>query len=150
MAEKYVSAERVIHASPEKIFDLLARPRGHLEIDGSGTVKDVQDDTPERLELGAKFGMKMKIGLPYPITNTVIEFEENRRIAWWHPAHNIWRYELTPQADGSTLVKETFDYSQGRGGFLLGTIGFVKKNEKGIQATLARLAQVVEAPTPGS
>ena len=28
------------------------------------------------------FGMSMKMGLPYSMTSEVIEFEENRRIAW--------------------------------------------------------------------
>ena len=31
---------------------------------------------------GSTFGMSMKVGIPYSMTNTVVEFEENRRIAW--------------------------------------------------------------------
>ena len=36
------TVERVIPAPPEKIFDLLADPRRHRDIDGSGTVRDAK------------------------------------------------------------------------------------------------------------
>ena len=65
----------------DKIFDLLADPARHRDIDGSGTVRDSKD-SPQRLSLGATFGMSMKVDVSYSMSNTVIEFEENRRIAW--------------------------------------------------------------------
>jgi uncharacterized protein YndB with AHSA1/START domain len=117
------SAERVIPAPPEKIFDLLADPSRHREIDGSGTVRDAKGGS-ERLALGSQFGMAMKMGLPYSMVSEVIEFEENRRIAWQtRPPSSfgakfgggrIWRYELEP-VDGGTLVRETWDISQEAG-----------------------------------
>ncbi|MFZ4717933.1 MAG: SRPBCC family protein [Ilumatobacteraceae bacterium] len=112
------SVERFIPAPAEAIFDLLADPARHSEIDGSGTVRGSDS---QRLALGSTFGMKMKWGIPYSMTSTVIEFEENRRIAWQpRPSFalarkfaggRIWRYELEPQ-DGGTLVRETWDISQ--------------------------------------
>ena len=81
MANDVETVERVIPAPPDKIFDLLADPRRHPEIDGSGSVKRVKAG-PERLALGAKFGMAMKLGVPYSMESEVIEFDENRRIAW--------------------------------------------------------------------
>jgi hypothetical protein len=42
-------------------------------MDGSGMVKGVIKG-PAQLYLGAKFGMKMKLGIPYVIKNQVIEF----------------------------------------------------------------------------
>lgn len=117
-----VSAERVVAAPPERVFELLADPRRHSEFDGSGTVKDAVDG-PARLSKGAVFGMNMRIGAPYQMTNTVVEFEENRRIAWQpRPAiglarlvvgGRIWRYELEP-VDGGTRVRETWDISHER------------------------------------
>lgn len=113
------SVERVIPASAEAIFALLADPRRHKDIDGSGTVRNAKK-LPDQLALGATFGMSMKLGVPYSMTSTVIEFEPNRRIAWqtWAPGigkglagGRIWRYELEP-ADGGTLVRETWDISQ--------------------------------------
>ena len=77
-----ISVERVIAAAPEAIFDLLTAPAKHALIDGSGTVVEAKSDAPSRLALGSKFGMSMKIGLPYSMVSTVVEYEENRRIAW--------------------------------------------------------------------
>jgi uncharacterized protein YndB with AHSA1/START domain len=117
------SAERVIPAAPEKIFDLLADPSRHREIDGSGTVRDAKAGS-ERLRLGSQFRMSMKVVVPYSMSNTVIEFEENRRIAWqtllsvsWGAklgGGRIWRYVLEP-VDGGTLVREVWDISQEAG-----------------------------------
>jgi uncharacterized protein YndB with AHSA1/START domain len=114
------SAERVIPAPPEKIFDLLADPSHHPEIDGSGTVRSAKSGS-ERLTLGSTFGMSMKMGISYSMSNTVIEFEENRRIAWqtlpsvsWGAKFGggrIWSYELEP-LDGGTRVREVWDISQ--------------------------------------
>ena len=114
------SVERFIPAPADVIFDLLAHPSRHREIDGSGTVREASgDDT--RLTLGAKFGMSMKWGVPYSLTSTVVEFEEGRRIAWqprpsfklarFLAGGRIWRYELEPK-DGGTLVRETWDIRQ--------------------------------------
>jgi uncharacterized protein YndB with AHSA1/START domain len=57
------TVERVIAAPPEKIFDLLADPRRHRDIDGSGTVHEAKN-APERLALGSTFGMSMRVGIP--------------------------------------------------------------------------------------
>jgi hypothetical protein len=142
MANKSVSAQLVIKASPEKIFDLLADPAKHSLIDGSGSVKAGRPGNPKRLSLGAKFSMDMRIKLPYRISNTVVEFEENRRIAWCHYAHNIWRYELEP-VDGGTRVTETSDFSNVRGAWLIARMGYPKKNQAAMESTLERLAQVM-------
>ena len=116
-----VTVERIIPAAPEAIFDLLADPSRHPEIDGSGTVREAKGGS-ERLGLGSTFGMSMKMGLPYSMVSTVIEFDENRRIAWQttgptaigkHVGGRIWRYELEP-VDGGSLVTETWDLSQER------------------------------------
>ena len=64
----------------------------HREIDGSGTVRDPKGD-PQRLELGSSFGMSMKMGMPYSMVSTVIEYDENRRLAWQtHGPTAIGRY----------------------------------------------------------
>ena len=94
MADRVVSVSRVIKAPSEVIFDLLADPTRHADFDGSGTVQEVRGDT-QRLALGSKFGMDMKMGpMPYRISSTVKEFEENRLIAWAHLGRHRWRYEL--------------------------------------------------------
>ncbi len=144
-----VSVERVVHATPERVFDLLADPRRHREIDGSGTVRDAVEG-PERLSKGAVFGMKMKAGAAYQMTNTVVEFEEGRRIAWQpRPTQSvaaraiggrIWRYELEP-VEGGTRVRETWDTSQERLPLLIRPLaGITRRN---MAKTLERLEAAV-------
>jgi uncharacterized protein YndB with AHSA1/START domain len=115
------SVERVIPAPAAAIFALLADPRQHKDFDGSGMVRDAKN-LPDTLELGAKFGMSMRLGIPYSMVSTVIEFEPDRVIAWqtFPPGHahrlaggRIWRYELEP-VEGGTLVRETWDISKER------------------------------------
>jgi uncharacterized protein YndB with AHSA1/START domain len=147
------SVERVIPAPPEKIFALLADPAKHPVIDGSGSVKDPKGST-ERLELGAKFGMHMKMGLPYSMESTVIEFDEGRRIAWQSRppgfgrhfgGGRIWRYELEP-VDGGTRVRESWDISEEVGGskWLVGLDGARKRTRESMTKTLERIEEIVK------
>ncbi len=152
MAEDVVTAERFITAPPEKIFDLLADPTRHPEIDGSGTVRKVRGRrTPERLSLGATFGMQMRWGLPYKILNEVVEFEEGRRIAWQaRPpglagrffAGRTWRYELEP-VEGGTLVRESWDLSTDHQRAFLRLGGLPERTRRNMEATLRRLEELV-------
>ena len=112
------SVERVIPAPADAIFALLADPTRHHDIDGSGSVRDAKEPS-QRVKLGDKFGMQMKAGIPYSMVSTVIEFEDDRRIAWQSrppgvfgkiSGGRIWRYELEP-VDGGTRVRETWDIS---------------------------------------
>ena len=106
--ERILSAQIEIAAPPEVIFDILIQPRRHAEIDGSRSVQGIIDG-PERLALGNTFKVRMRIRVNYWVTNTVLEFESNRRITWAHLLGNRWTYELTPLASGGTLVRETND-----------------------------------------
>lgn len=107
----FTAGARITIAAPaEKIFGTLADPRQHQRFDGSGTISYLVKG-PDRLFLGAVFGMQMRIKLPYRIKNTVVRFEENRLITWAHLMKWQWSYELTPIADGKTLVIERFDAS---------------------------------------
>ena len=130
-----VFAERTISASPQEVFDLLADPHMHKVFDGSGTVRDPHGKYPARLSLGAKFGMNMRIVLPYPMTNTVVEFEEGRRIGWRHFGGHVWRYVLTPEGNG-TRLREEFDYSTNRSRPMLKAMNAVERNEQSILTTL--------------
>ena len=73
-----VRSTRVIPADAAAVFDLLVNPAEHSRIDGSGSVRGAQSGTPQRLSLGAKFGMQMRMGAPYKIVNEVVELEEGR------------------------------------------------------------------------
>jgi hypothetical protein len=106
-------------------------------------------DTPSRVALGDTFGMSMKMGIPYSMVNTVIEYEENRRLAWqtrppgWMArmfAGRIWRYELEP-VEGGTLVRESWDLSEEKGKGLVWRGR--DKTRANMEATLARIEQLV-------
>jgi hypothetical protein len=101
-------AQIEINASAKKIFDFIIQPKNHSIIDGSGMVKGKLSG-PEKLYLGAKFGMKMRRGIPYVISNQVVEYKENSAIAWRHLLHNVWRYQLEQITDSKTLVIESWD-----------------------------------------
>lgn len=137
---KIVSHSIVVPAPAQEIFNLLADPRRHSEIDGSGSVKAAKINAPERLSLGAKFGMDMKIGLPYKITNEVVEFEESKQIGWRHFGGHIWRYILEP-VDGGTKVTEQFDWNTNKSPLFLKLMNAVENNGKSIQKTLDNLVK---------
>lgn len=144
MASRSVTGHRTIQAPQSRIFDLLANPSRHIEIDGSGSVQATKGEVPQRLSMGATFGMSMKRGAAYSVKNVVVAFEEDREIAWQHGAGGIWRYRLSP-AEGGTLVSESFEYD-GLRGRAIALMGFPAKNKQAIDATLVRLAEVMEQP----
>jgi hypothetical protein len=139
------SAQIVVNADPATVFDVLADPRQHSLFDGSGTVKG-RIAGPPRLYLGARFAMRMRWGAPYLIRSRVVEFDEDRRIAWRHPARHIWRYELAP-VDGGTQVTESFDYSQTPAARVFERVGIPDHNQESIEATLQQLKVLVESRT---
>jgi hypothetical protein len=155
MGDTVVSVERVIHAPAASIFAIVAYASRHAEIDGSGSVKGTKEDAPERLGLGSSFGMSMKLGVPYTMKNTVIEFEQDRRIAWQTVlagplgrfiGGRIWRYELTETPEG-TKVTETWDVTQDKQRFMLARGPVGKQTAAAMTKTLARLAELTETET---
>ena len=123
-----LSISRSIAAPAAVLFTHLTRPADHPAIDGSGLVRG--SDHEVLSGVGDVFEMKMCNDFlgDYVIENHVVEFERDRRVAW-EPvlketdrpeaqtnigvkAHLRWRWELSPQPDGSTLVTETYDLSR--------------------------------------
>jgi len=137
---RIVSRSTIVSAPAQMIFDLLADPRRHGEIDGSGSIQSAQIDAPERLSLNATFGMQMKIGLSYKITNTVVEFEETKTIAWRHFGGHIWRYILEP-VDGGTKVTEQFDWNKSKSPLVLKLRKSPQENAKSMEKTLENLVK---------
>lgn len=146
MTSREISASTTIDAPPSVVFDILSDPRQHARIDGSGSVGNVID-APDRLRAkGDAFSVHMKIVVPYKITNKVVEYETDRRIAWRHFGAHRWRYVLEPTDDGGTTVTETFDYTRypDLGVKILKTTGSLERNRRGIEATLVRLKRAAE------
>ena len=149
-----VSVERVIDAPADKIFALLADAGKHPIFDGSGTVERTTAPSLP-LSQGTVFAMRMRgrpetLFLPYTMRNTVIEFEENRRIAWqpttlggW-VGGRIWRYQLSPtDTESKTSVREEWDISRDKQKTLLRRGDMPQKAETAMRATLDRIADVL-------
>jgi len=140
------AARITINASTEKIFNLLANPASHQLFDGSGTIQGAISG-PERLFLGAEFGMAMKIKVPYRIKNTVVAFEENKKITWCHLMKWTWCYELVDLGNGQTQVTESFDASDipFYSAWWLKKTGALAHNPKWMAKSLVRLKEICEA-----
>ena len=144
MSARQVSASRVIAAPPGRIFDLLTDPAMHPRIDGSGTVRAVLPGAPTRLELGSRFGMNMKMGSSYKITNTVVEYEPDHVIAWRHLVGHRWRWQLEKSGEDATVVTETFDWSTAHLPAIISLSGFPRRNQRAMERSLQRLADLAE------
>jgi uncharacterized protein YndB with AHSA1/START domain len=154
MHDSVVSTERVIAAPPEAIFDLVADASRHPDIDGSGNVKQVKAGSPERLSLGSTFGMSMHMGIGYSMVNTVVEFEDNRRIAWQarpggvigkFVGGRIWRYELEP-VEGGTRVRESWDISEDHQRSFLRRGKLPEQTRVNMDRTLDRIEELTAPP----
>ncbi|HEV3282358.1 MAG TPA: SRPBCC family protein [Acidimicrobiales bacterium] len=152
-----LTVERMIRASPEAIFDVLADPSRHSLIDGSGMLQGNRGQDLTRLAPGTTFGMSMKMGVRYSTVSTVVEFDENRLIAWQtgpkgrlehFVAGRIWRYELDPRDQG-TLVRESWDITLDHQRTLLKLGGIWSgKTRRDMELTLARLDTLVTSSAP--
>ena len=151
------TVERLIAAPASDIFRIVADVSRHPEIDGSGAVVKPKAGAPQELALGSTFGMSMKAGVPYSMTNTVIEFEQDRRIAWKtvlsgflgrYIGGRIWRYELEP-VEGGTLVKESWDVSEDKQSTFLRRGKLPAATAEGMTKTLDSLAKITEGPSSG-
>jgi hypothetical protein len=130
------------------VFTILTDPAQHAKIDGSTTVRRLRSG-PQRLSLGSTFSMSMRLwGVPYRVTNRVVEFEANRLIAWRHFEPQHWRYELEPSAAG-TRVTESFDYSYWSvpGRLFIRLLRWPERNKRAIDQTLQRLKTMAEDRT---
>jgi len=138
-----VSRSVVVNASVADLFAIVADPRRHHELDGSGTV-GLNIKAPAKLVPGARFSTKMKMfGVPYRITSVVTALKPDELLEWRHPVGHHWRWEFEALTPTTTKVTETFDHSDA--GAIKEALkyyrrtGFVKGNAKAIEATLRRL-----------
>jgi uncharacterized protein YndB with AHSA1/START domain len=146
-----ISVERVVPGSPGQVFDLLVDASKHPSFDGSGTVRQARNGASERLKLGSVFGMSMKVGLPYRTVNEVVEYDENRLIAWqtrgggplkYAIGGRIWRYELIP-VQGGTLVRESWDISQDKLRLVFKRSSLPAMTEKSMARSLKRIERLI-------
>ena len=151
-----VAVSRKIQAPAARIFEVLADPRRHVDIDGSDMLRGAMSDDVITA-VGDVFSMKMymeDVG-DYVMMNYVVEFEPSRRIGWEPapgdaaasedgeypigiPAGHRWSFELTPDGTDATVVTERFDCSSASEDLREATQNGETWIE-GMTATLARL-----------
>lgn len=136
-----VSYATVVPATASAVFALLTDTSRHAEVDGSGTVKGTRGAGTLLTGVGDTFGMRMRLGLPYVMRNTVVEFEQDRLIAWRHFGGHRWRYELAEVKDGTQIV-ETFDWAPAVAGVTYESLRIPGRNARSIRATLERFHTV--------
>ena len=122
---KPVSVSRRIDAPAGAIFNLLADPDRHPEFDGSGMLRPGASNEVVA-GVGDVFVMKMYFPAmgDYEMHNRVVAYEADRCIGWEPTMGNVdpanaeqtrngsrWRFDLTSDGPGATVVTETYDCS---------------------------------------
>jgi hypothetical protein len=135
-----VSATIIVEASPAEIFDYLRRPGNHDDLSGDGSVQGSRVG-PDTLDDGDRFGMSMKMfGVPYRITSKVVEFEQDRLIAWCHLSGHRWRWTIESAGERRSRVTETFDLSTARFPPGLRLLGYPARHEANLARSVANVA----------
>jgi hypothetical protein len=122
MATERIEVDRVIHASPADIFQVIQDPKGHVAIDSSGMLMGATGEPATKV--GDTFVIHMDrqalndfpLGI-YDVTVLITRFEENKEIAWTVIGQlepqigHIYGYRMEPADDG-TLVTSYYDWSE--------------------------------------
>lgn len=136
------SASAEVDAPADEVFAFLCRPANHPEISGDQSVKGERHGPEQLTAEGDRFGMKMKMyGVPYRITNTVVEFEAGKKIAWCHPGKHRWRWEVESLPTGGSRVTETFDMSTSPLKPALRLMGYPKRHQSNVEKSVANVAK---------
>lgn len=112
--DRIVSATRVISASAERIFELIADPSRQPSWDGNNNLASAAPGQRVR-QVGDVFKTTLTSGAVRE--NHVVEFIEGSKIAWRpaepkrQPPGHLWRWELSPINATLTSVTQTYDWT---------------------------------------
>ena len=147
-----ITVRDVAASSPTRLFDLLADPARHQDIDGSGMVRAAEGSVPVT-GLGQAFVMNMhQAGRDYQTENLITVFEAGRSIEWMPgrpgnaPFGARWRWDLEPMADGRTAIVHTYDWSDITDPALLARITLPRVPAADLEQSARRLAELAELP----
>lgn len=158
MESDHVNASRVIEASADAVFGVLADPGSHQAIDGTGWVRESRD--ADRL---THTGQLFRMGMfhenhpdeQYEMCNEVTVFEPGRAIAW-RPGYVsqdtgelefggwVWRYDLALAESSKTSVRLTYDWS-GASEFARTQIQFPPFGTDHLDNSLRHLPEILDA-----
>lgn len=112
-----IVVDEIVDATPARLFELLADPANHQDIDGSSMVR-AATGSEAVTGVGQTFVMDMHIpGREYQMENHITAFESDRLIEWKpsrvgaEPVGMLWRWELEPVGETQTRVVHTYDWS---------------------------------------
>jgi hypothetical protein len=119
-----ISVSRQLKVPAATVFDLIRRPHGHVQIDGSGMLVAAPEAAPVSA-VGDTFVMHMDrrpLGdIPdmaeYDVTVVITDFEADALLEWsiltpkGRPYGHVYGYRLEPVGDGETLVTSYCDWS---------------------------------------
>jgi len=122
MSTERIEVDRVIHANPADIFQLIQDPKEDVAIDSSGMLMGATGEPATKV--GDTFVIHMDrqalndypLGI-YDVTVRITRFEENKEIAWTVIGQlepqigHIYGYRMEPTDDG-TLVTSYYDWSE--------------------------------------
>jgi uncharacterized protein YndB with AHSA1/START domain len=136
-------ARRVEVAAPAaEVFALIADPRQHRELDGSGRMRDLPVVGPERLSVGDSFTVAMEqAGVPYQATSTVTALEDGKTIEWQDGYGRRWRWELSETEAGTTEVTESMEFGTALTPLFDQLSGDTDQHASTITETLQKLAE---------
>lgn len=114
-ATKVVAASADVAAPAPVVFELIADPARQPEWDGNDNLAEAP--AGQRVHaVGDVFTVVLTGGAVRE--NHVVEFEEERRIAWRPatageaPAGHLWRWEIVPIDESHSRVTHTYDWSE--------------------------------------
>jgi uncharacterized protein YndB with AHSA1/START domain len=149
--ERIVSATRVVTASADRIFELIADPACQPSWDGNNNL--ASSDPGQRVrQVGDVFKTTLTNGAVRE--NHVVEFIEGSKIAWRpaeprkQPPGHLWRWELNPVNATLTSVTHTYDWTA-----LTDTSRLERARSttpEMLRASMDRLATLAQAADAGS
>ena len=146
--DKQITVQRTIDAPTSAVFDVLTNPERHVELDGSGFVRSV-DQADRITATGQSFRMNMTgdhMGGDYQTDNVVTGYDPQHLVAWQtapagqEPPGWEWVWELTAQGSDATEVSLTYDWSKVTDPDLLAKVSFPLVSREALDASLGNLA----------
>ncbi|HVL83520.1 MAG TPA: SRPBCC family protein [Pseudonocardia sp.] len=153
-----LQASRIIDAPADQIFEVLADPNRHTDLDGADMLRGMAAESPPIVGIGQSFTMNMHqpdLG-DYRIVNRITAFVPGSRIGWephidptsdladklgdMDAAGHTYTYDLR-EVDGGTEVTQTYEWMSVKDPDFAAFFPRVSQDQ--LQASLDKLADAV-------